>query len=129
MAKGNKFGAFEGVFTPSILTILGVIMYMRLPWIVGQGGLQLALGIIVIAHVISITTGLSVASISTDKSVQAGGPYYIISRSLGLPIGGTIGLALCVGLAFSISLYIIGFTESLLSWMEVPSTKDAIRWY
>jgi len=35
MAKAKKFGAFSGVFTPSILTILGVIMYMRLGWVVG----------------------------------------------------------------------------------------------
>ena len=74
MAKGNKFGTFGGVFTPSILTILGVIMYLRLPWIVGQAGLWASIGIILIAHVISVTTGLSVASIATDKSVEAGGP-------------------------------------------------------
>ena len=67
MAQIKKFGTFGGVFTPSILTILGVIMYLRLPWIIGQAGLWLTLGIIVIAHVISVTTGLSVASIATDK--------------------------------------------------------------
>ena len=129
MAKGNKFGTFEGVFTPSILTILGVIMYMRLPWVVGNGGLHVAIGIIFVAHVISITTGLSVSSIATDKSVKGGGPYYIISRSLGLPLGGTLGLALCVGLAFSISLYIIGFTESLLAFLDEPVTRTNIRFY
>ena len=126
--KGNKFGAFGGVFTPSILTILGVIMYMRLPWIVGNAGLQLAIGIIVVAHVISITTGLSVSSIATDKSVQAGGPYYMISRSLGLPLGGTLGLALCVGLALSISLYIIGFSESFLAFWGWDVNPRTIRW-
>ena len=104
MAKTNKFGTFSGVFTPSILTILGVIMFLRLPWIVGQAGLFAALAIILIAHLISITTGLSVSSIATDKKVKAGGTYYMISRSLGLPIGGTLGLALFVGLSFSVSL-------------------------
>ena len=87
--KGNKFGAFKGVFTPSILTILGVIIYLRLPWIVGQAGLWATLGIILVAHLISASTGLSVASIATDKKVETGGTYYMISRSLGLPIGGT----------------------------------------
>jgi amino acid transporter len=116
MASGkNQFGAFGGVFTPSILTILGVIMYLRLPWVVGQAGLYTAVGIVLAAHIISVTTGLSISSIATDKKVGAGGPYYIVSRSLGLPIGGTLGLALFIGLSFSISLYIIGFCESLLT--------------
>ncbi len=127
MAKSNKFGAFGGVFTPSILTILGVIMYMRLPMIVGEAGLYGALGIIIVAHIISVTTGLSVSSIATDKKVQAGGTYYIISRSLGLPIGGTLGLALFVGLSFSVSLYLIGFSESFLSFWGFEVSKDAIR--
>ena len=68
----KKFGTFGGVFTPSILTILGVIMYMRLPWIVGQAGLYVTIGVIVVAHILSVTTGLSVSSIATDKKVKAG---------------------------------------------------------
>ena len=63
MAKVKKFGTFSGVFTPSILTILGVIMYLRFPAIIGQAGLINTLGIIVIAHIISITTSMSVASL------------------------------------------------------------------
>lgn len=127
LAKGNKFGTFGGVFTPSILTILGVIMYLRLPWIVGSGGLYLTLGIIAAAHVISVTTGLSVSSIATDKRVEAGGAYYIVSRSMGLAIGGTLGLALFVGLSFSISLYIIGFSESFLDYYGWSQDLNTIR--
>lgn len=127
MSADKKFGTFGGVYTPSLLTILGVIMYLRLPWVVGSAGLYQALGIILVAHVISISTGLSISSIATDKAVGAGGPYYIISRSLGLPIGGTLGLALFVGLAFSISLYIIGFSESLLTYFKLGATVDNIR--
>ena len=123
----KKFGTFGGVFTPSILTILGVIMYLRLPSIVGQVGLWMTIGIIVVAHVISITTGLSVASIATDKKVQAGGTYYMISRSLGLPMGGTLGLALFVGLSFSVSLYVIGFSESFLAYWGWEVSKNTIR--
>ncbi|MCH9679901.1 MAG: AAA family ATPase [Deltaproteobacteria bacterium] len=127
MSKDGKFGTFGGVFTPSILTILGVIMYLRLPWVVGNGGLWMSLGIIAVAHVISITTGLSISSIATDKNVGAGGPYYIVSRSLGLPIGGTLGLALFVGLSFSISLYVIGFCESFLSFIDMAATPANVR--
>lgn len=125
--KSSKFGTFGGVFTPSILTILGVIMYLRLPWIVGQAGLFTTLAIILVAHLISITTGLSVSSIATDKKVKTGGTYYIISRSLGLPIGGTLGLALFVGLSFSVSLYLIGFSESFLSYWGFDVSITAIR--
>lgn len=67
MPQAKKFGAFAGVFTPSILTILGVIMCLRLGWVVGEAGLIGTLAIILIAHIISITTGLSVSSIAADK--------------------------------------------------------------
>lgn len=127
MSKSNKFGTFGGVFAPSILTILGVIMYLRLPAIVGEAGLWATIGIIVIAHIISVTTGLSVSSIATDKKVKAGGTYYMISRSLGLPIGGTLGLALFIGLSFSVSLYLIGFSESFLSYWGLETGINNIR--
>ncbi len=127
MAKSSKFGTFGGVFVPSILTILGVIMYLRLPMIVGEAGLWATIGIIVVAHIISITTGLSVSSIATDRKVEAGGTYFMISRSLGLPIGGTLGLALFVGLSFSVSLYLIGFSESFLSYWGYSTDINNIR--
>ena len=115
MAKARKFGTFGGVFTPSLLTILGVIMYLRLGWVVGQAGLIYAIGIILIAHIISITTGLSLSSIATDKKIRAGGIYYMLSRSLGLSIGGAIGVTIFIAMALSIALYIVGFSESFLS--------------
>lgn len=127
MAGTKKFGTFSGVFTPSILTILGVIMYLRLPWITGQAGLWSTIAIVLVAHLISVTTGLSVSSIATDKKVKAGGNYFIISRSLGLPIGGMLGLALFVGLSFSVSLYLIGFSESLLAALGQAITPNTIR--
>jgi len=113
--KVKKFGYFAGVFTPSILTILGVIMYMRLGWVTGVAGLWGTLAIIFLAHTISVTTGLSISSIATDKKIEAGGIYYLLSRSLGLPMGGSIGITLFIGTALSIALYIVGFTENFLS--------------
>ncbi|BCS95287.1 hypothetical protein DSLASN_09190 [Desulfoluna limicola] len=127
MAQTKKYGAFTGVFTPSILTILGVIMYLRLPWIVGQAGLYMVFGIVLVAHIVSICTGLSVSSIATDKKVEGGGSYYIISRSLGLPIGGTLGIALFFGLSFSVSLYVIGFSESFNGYWGLGGSVNAIR--
>ena len=127
MAGKKKFGAFAGVFTPSILTILGVIMYMRMGWVVGNAGLIGTIIIIVIAHVISISTGLSISSIATDKKVGAGGIYYILSRSMGIPIGGAIGLTLYVGTAFSIALYLIGFAESFNGYFGFDTGINGLR--
>ncbi|MCW5519415.1 amino acid permease [Aureitalea sp. L0-47] len=127
MDKKKKFGTFEGVFTPSILTILGVIMYMRLGWVVGNAGLIGTIAIILIAHLIAVTTGLSVSSVATDKKIGAGGIYYVLSRSMGVPIGGSIGIALAVGTAFSIALYLIGFAESLNAFFGFGLTPNDLR--
>lgn len=127
MTGKKKFGTFAGVFTPSILTILGVIMYMRLGWVVGNAGLFGAIIIIIIAHVIAVTTGLSVSSVATDKKIGAGGIYYVLSRSMGIPIGGSIGIALYVGTAFSIALYLIGFSESFNAYFNLGMSVDDFR--
>ncbi len=111
--SNKRFGTFSGVFTPSILTILGVVMYLRFGWVVGNVGLLGALAIVVVSHVISLTTGLSISSLSTNRSVGAGGAYYIISRSLGAPAGAAIGIPLFLGQALSVSFYVVGFVETL----------------
>ncbi len=124
----KKYGTFAGVFTPSILTILGVIMYMRMGAIVGHSSsIWMTIGIILFAHVISVTTGLSVSSVATDKKIKAGGIYYMLSRSLGFPIGGAIGVALFIATALSISLYLIGFSESLLNVIGVDYDINHLR--
>ncbi len=113
-ASGSKrFGAFGGVFTPSILTILGVIMYLRFGWVVGNAGLGGALLIVLLAHVISIVTGLSVSSIATNRTVGPGGAYFMISRSLGGPTGAAVGIPLFFAQALSVAFYVVGFVESL----------------
>lgn len=127
MSEKKKFGTFAGVFTPSILTILGVIMYMRLGWVVGNAGLLGTIIIILIAHVISVTTGLSVSSVATDKKIGAGGIYYVLSRSMGIPIGGSIGIALYVGTAFSIALYLVGFSESFNAYFGFGMSANDFR--
>ena len=127
MTEKKKYRTFEGVFTPSILTILGVIMYMRLGWVVGNAGLFGAIIIIIIAHVIAVTTGLSISSVASDKKIGAGGIYYVLSRSMGIPFGGSIGIALYVGTAFSIALYLVGFAESLNGYFGFGMSINDIR--
>ena len=89
-------------------------MFLRFPWVVGHAGLAGALLIVLIAHLLTIPTALSVASIATNRTVKAGGDYYMISRSLGLEVGGAIGIALFFAQALSVTLYILGFSEALV---------------
>ncbi|EDX85062.1 Amino acid permease family [Synechococcus sp. PCC 7335] len=106
-------GTFGGVFTPSILTILGVIMYLRFGWVVGQVGLYPTMAIVTIATSITFLTALSISAIATDQVVRAGGAYYMISRSLGIETGGAVGIPLYFAQALSVALYTIGFAESV----------------
>ena len=114
-AQATGLGTFGGVFTPSILTILGVIMYLRFGWVVGNAGLIGTLIIVTISTGITFLTALSVCAIATDKVVRAGGAYYMISRSLGIETGGAVGISLYFAQAVSVALYTIGFAESLVS--------------
>lgn len=117
----RKLGTFLGVFTPSILTILGVVLFLRAGWVVGNVGLVPALAIVVLAHAITFATALSVSAIATNMQVGAGGAYFMISRSLGLEIGGAIGVPLFLAQTFSVTLYAFGFAESLrLFWPALP---------
>ena len=123
--KGG-LGTFIGVFTPSILTILGVILYLRTGWVVGNVGLVGALSIIILANLITLATALSVSSVATNMEVGPGGAYYIISRSLGVEIGAAIGLPLFLAQAFSITLYAYGLAESLqFVWPDLPQMPVA----
>ena len=117
----RKLGTFLGVFTPSILTILGVVLFLRTGWVVGQVGLGSTLIIVVVAHLITMATALSVAAIATNMRVGTGGAYYMISRSLGLEIGGALGIPLFLAQTFSVTLYAFGFAEGVrLFWPEAP---------
>ena len=112
----KKFGTFSGVFVPTVLTILGAIMYLRLGWVIGNAGLLGGILIILLAHVITVSTGLAVSSIATNIRVGAGGAFSIISQSLGLEVGGSISLPLYMAQAVSTALYIFAFAEG---WQRI----------
>jgi amino acid transporter len=111
----KTFGTFGGVFTPTLLTILGVIMYLRLGWVVGNAGLLGAWLIIIISFLITLTTALSMASITTNIRIGAGGAYAIISQSLGLEVGGSLGIPRYISQGLAVTMYIFGFREGWLS--------------
>ncbi|MDR4498361.1 MAG: amino acid permease [Candidatus Scalindua sp.] len=106
-------GMFTGVFTPSILTILGIILFLRLGYVVGNAGLGRALIILALANGISLLTTFSLSAIATNLKVKGGGIYYLISRTLGLEFGGAIGIVLFLAQSLSIAFYCIGFGEVL----------------
>ena len=114
-ASSSGLGTFGGVFTPSILTVLGVIMYLRLGWVVGNVGLLGTLAIVTLATSITLLTALSICAIATDRVVRVGGAYYMISRSLGIETGGAVGIPLYFAQALSVALYTIGFAESVVA--------------
>ena len=109
--SANKLGTFAGVFTPSVLTILGIILFMRLGYVVGSAGLTRALLIIALANIISVLTTFSLSAIATNFKVKGGGDYYLISRTLGVEFGGAIGIVLFLAQSVSIAFYTIGFGE------------------
>lgn len=108
----KKLGAFSGVFTPSLLTILGLILFLRLGYVVGNGGLLQSIAILAIATAISLLTSLSLSAIATNITVKKGGDYYLISRTLGPAFGGAIGAVLFLAQAISVAFYCVGFGEA-----------------
>ncbi len=112
-AAQGTLGTFAGVFTPSILTILGIILFLRLGYVVGSAGLGRALIIIGLANAISVLTSVSLSAIATNLKVKGGGDYYLISRTLGVEFGGAIGIVLFLAQSVSIAFYCIGFGEAV----------------
>ena len=110
-AQMRTYGTFGGVFTPTLLTILGVIMYLRQGSVVGNAGLGGAWIIIGLVCGIIACTALSMSSITTNIRIGAGGAYSIISQSLGLEVGGSVGLPLYLSQALAVTMYIFGFRE------------------
>ena len=123
--SGGTLGTFAGVFTPSILTILGIILFLRLGYVVGNAGLGLALLILLLANGISVLTSVSLSAIATNIKVKGGGDYYLISRTLGHEFGGAIGIVVFLAQSVSIAFYCLGFGEALAqlftrNWIILP---------
>ncbi len=118
--RQGTLGTFSGVFTPSILTILGIILFLRLGYVVGNAGLGQALVILVLANGISVLTSISLSAVATNIKVKGGGDYYLISRTLGPEFGGALGIVLFLAQSVSIGFYCIGFGEVLAQIIPLP---------
>ncbi|MCK0146238.1 amino acid permease [Arenibacter sp. F26102] len=129
--KVQTFGTAPVFFT-AIATILGAIMFLRFGFAVGQVGFLGAIAIILIGHAVTIPTAMAIAEIATNQKVEGGGEYYIISRSFGLVIGSTIGIALYLSQAISVAFYVMAFSEAFtifFDWLIATiSMPDWIVW-
>jgi amino acid transporter len=122
---GQKFGTFQGVFRPTILTILGVMMYLREGWLVGNAGLLGAILIILCCYAITGATALAISSITTNVRMGSGGVFSLISQSLGLEVGGSIGLPLYLAQGISTAMYLYGFAEG---WQYLFADYNHPEW-
>uniref|UniRef100_A0A670KNH1 Solute carrier family 12 member 1 n=1 Tax=Podarcis muralis TaxID=64176 RepID=A0A670KNH1_PODMU len=114
-----KFGWVKGVLVRCMLNIWGVMLFIRLSWIVGQAGIGLGVIIILLATMVTSITGLSTSAIATNGFVRGGGAYYLISRSLGPEFGGSIGLIFAFANAVAVAMYVVGFAETVVELLKV----------
>ncbi|KAJ3325822.1 hypothetical protein HDU76_013064 [Blyttiomyces sp. JEL0837] len=109
----RRLGIIEGVFIPAFQNIVGVIVFVRLAWIVGQAGLGQALLIAALSTSLTAITALSMSAIVTNGKINVGGAYYLISRSLGKEIGGSVGMLFYFGNVIGSAMYALGVVEIL----------------
>lgn len=121
-AKSPRMGTFIGVYLPCLQNILGVVLFLRLAWIVGAAGVLESLLIVSMCCACTMLTAISMSAIATNGVVPAGGSYYMISRSLGPEFGGAVGLCFYLGTTFAGAMYILGTIEIFLTYIS-PSAS------
>eukprot|EP00484_Ammonia_sp_Unknown_P019247 CAMPEP_0197034636 /NCGR_PEP_ID=MMETSP1384-20130603/12685_1 /TAXON_ID=29189 /ORGANISM="Ammonia sp." /LENGTH=991 /DNA_ID=CAMNT_0042464585 /DNA_START=32 /DNA_END=3007 /DNA_ORIENTATION=- len=114
-AQPAKFGTLDGVFGRCLLCMWGVIMFLRTGWIVGNAGIWQTTMVMILSASITFFTTLSLSAICTNGEISHGGPYFLISRSLGPQFGGVIGLLFAVGNCVGVALHLVGFAEAIVS--------------
>jgi len=126
--KVIKFGWFEGVYMRCLLNIWGVMLFMRLTWVMGQCGIVQGLLVMTFCNVVTTITAISMSAVSTNGQIKGGGVYFMISRALGPEFGGAIGLMFTLANSIAVSMYIIGFAESLLDMCQnyVPGWEGMV---
>ncbi|XP_078527524.1 solute carrier family 12 member 3 isoform X2 [Lissotriton helveticus] len=118
-----RFGWIKGVMIRCMLNIWGVILYLRLPWITAQAGIALTWVIIMMSVTVTTITGLSISAISTNGKVKSGGTYFLISRSLGPELGGSIGLIFAFANAVAVAMHTVGFAETVRDLIKESGTS------
>lgn len=112
--NSNKLGTFDGVFIPTTLNVLSILMFLRFGFILCQSGILGMFGLLIVSYLIDLLTTLSISAIATNGTVKGGGAYYMISRSLGPEFGGSIGLVFYIGQVLNTGMNVVGFCEPFL---------------
>jgi len=110
----SKLGTFSGVFVPTSLNVLSILMFIRFGFILGQAGLLGMLGLLVAAYIINLVTTLSISAVASNGTVRGGGAYYLISRSLGAEFGGSIGIVSYLGFVLNTGMNAVGLVDCLI---------------
>lgn len=117
-------GTFKGVFLPNILQMVGVILFMRLGWILGHVGIANMFTILILSSGVLFVTALSLSSIVSNMKIGSGGAYYIISRILGVEFGSAIGILLCLTQLASVAVCVSGFALSIKEFLPLFSISS-----
>ncbi|OQV25741.1 Solute carrier family 12 member 2 [Hypsibius exemplaris] len=128
VSQGVKFGWIRGVFIRCLLNIWGVLLFMRLSWVVAQAGLGLTVAILTLACTVVVITTLSMSAISTNGAVRGGGTYFLISRSLGPEFGGAVGIVFSLANAVGVGMNTVGFAEALVDLLSGCGIGMTDRW-
>uniref|UniRef100_A0A674B249 Solute carrier family 12 member 5-like n=1 Tax=Salmo trutta TaxID=8032 RepID=A0A674B249_SALTR len=115
--EAPQLGTLMGVYLPCIQNIFGVILFLRMTWMVGIGGVIGSFIIVFMCCSTTMLTAISMSAIATNGVVPAGGSYYMISRSLGPEFGGAVGICFYLGTTFAGAMYILGSIELLLVYI------------
>ncbi|KAJ5329197.1 hypothetical protein N7452_009587 [Penicillium brevicompactum] len=107
----KKLGTFSGVFVPTTLNVLSILMFLRFGFILGQAGVLGILGLLLVSYTINLVTTMSLSAIATNGTVRGGGAYYLISRSLGPEFGGSIGIVFYLGSVFNTGMNAVGLVD------------------
>ncbi|KAL0210582.1 hypothetical protein RCL1_005018 [Eukaryota sp. TZLM3-RCL] len=121
--SSKGLNTFRGVFIPTVQNIIGILIFVRLSWIVGVAGLRDTYGIILFSVLCSVLTSCSLSAIMTNGKVQAGGSQSVIRETLGPSLGTSISLLYFCSLVFAATLEILGAGELIFYNLnlELPS--------
>ncbi|CAH0695418.1 unnamed protein product [Spodoptera exigua] len=134
-APPARMGTLIGVYLPCIQNIFGVILFIRLTWVVGTAGAIQGFLIVLVCCCTTMLTAISMSAIATNGVVPAGGSYFMIGRSLGPECGGAVGMLFYTGTTLAAAMYIVGAVEIVLTymapWMSIfgDFTKDPEAMY
>jgi amino acid transporter len=109
-------GTFRGVILPCLQSnMLGAILFIRLPWIVGEVGILQSTVIVFLSAISVLLTSTSLSAIVTNgKLSKTGSLYYVLRKNIGLELGGSVGVMYTIGKLLACAMYCLGAAEAFM---------------